>query len=258
MAGQEEFMKEIQELEKIGKINGDRLSMDEIRNYFSHMNLDEKQYDFICSYYEARHIVISDRVKKQEKTISDEELEIKEDPLDDEMVSIYRRETGSLTRIPEDQMERVARKLIKGDENARNLLIESNLSLAMEIAGDYKGKGLPMSDLIQESNIGLMLAVNEYEPEINGSFHTFVEEMIRRQIETSLDEYNHSTRSAMKMAMRVNELNRIATAFAREYEREAKPHELAERMGISEDEVRELMKISLDAIAVLDESKIGS
>ena len=258
MAGQEEFMKEIQELEKIGKINGNRLSMDEIRDYFSHMNLDDKQYDFICTYFEARNITISDRVRKQETLISDEEIEVKEDPLDAEMVSIYRQETDSLTQIPEDQTERIARKLVKGDENARNLLIESNLSLAMEIAGNYKGKGLPMSDLIQESNIGLMLAVNEYEPEFHGSFHGFVEEMIRRQIEAALKEYNQSTRSAMKMAMRVNELNRIATAFAREYEREAKPHELAERMGIPEDQVRELMKVSLDAIAVLDESKIGS
>ena len=257
MAGQEEFMKEIQELEKIGKINGNHLSMDEIHKYFSHMNLDEKQYDFICSYFESRNIVITNRVQKQETVISDEEIEVKEDPLDAEMVSIYKKETGVLTQIPDDQIERIARKLTKGDENARNLLIETNLSLAMEIAGDYKGKGLPMSDLIQESNIGLMMAINEYEPEIHGRFHSFLEKMIRSQIESSLEEYNQSTRSAMKIAMRVNELNRIATAFAREYEREAKPQELAERMGISEEQVRELMKVSLDAIAVLDESKIG-
>ena len=57
------------------------------------------------------------------------------------------------------------------------------------------------------------------------------------------------------MANRVNEMNDIATAFAKEYEREAKPSEIAERMGIGEEEVRELMKVSLDAIAVLDQSK---
>ena len=59
----------------------------------------------------------------------------------------------------------------------------------------------------------------------------------------------------MKLANRVNEMNDISTAFAREYEREAKPSEIAERMGITEEEVRELMKVSLDAIAVLDQSK---
>ena len=71
----------------------------------------------------------------------------------------------------------------------------------------------------------------------------------------TLEEYNSSTRSAVKMANRVNEMNDIATAFAKEYEREAKPSEIAERMGITEEEVRELMKVSLDAIAVLNQDK---
>ena len=73
--------------------------------------------------------------------------------------------------------------------------------------------------------------------------------MIRKHLEETLEEYNSSTRSAVKMANRVNEMNDIATAFAKEYEREAKPSEIAERMGITEEEVRELMKVSLDAIA---------
>ena len=59
------------------------------------------------------------------------------------------------------------------------------------------------------------------------------------------------------MASRVNELNDLATAFAKEYEREARPSELARRMGITEEEVRELMKVSLDAVAILDQGKIG-
>ena len=81
--------------------------------------------------------------------------------------------------------------------------------------------------------------------------------MIRQQIEEALTEYSHSTRSAKKWPVVINELNALATAFAREYEREARPTELAESMGISEEEVRELMKVSLDAIAVLDQGKIG-
>ena len=142
-----------------------------------------------------------------------------------------------------------------GDDNARNLLIEANLSKAVQIAKEYEGRGLLLSDLIQESNIGLMVAVNEFEPDIDRDFQMFCEKMIRKHLEETLEEYNASTRSAVKMANRVNEMNDIATAFAREYEREAKPSEIAERMGITEEEVRELMKVSLDAIAVLDQSK---
>ena len=87
---------------------------------------------------------------------------------------------------------------------------------------------------------------------MHGSFRKYKEKIIRQYVEDVMAEYNQSTRSAMKMATRVNELNDLTTAFAKEYEREAKPSELAERMGISEEEVRELMKVSLDAIAVIE------
>lgn len=256
MAGRMEFLEAVRELERIGETNGNQLSMEEITQYFMDMKLDEKQFDFICKYFESHNIVITNRVKKMDE-ILEEEIEIKEDPLDAEMVSIYVKETERSTSLSEEQMEQVAKKITNGDENARNLLIEANLSYAVELAKEYKGKGLPLSDLIQESNIGMMKAVNDFEPGLHGRFLPFLEKMIRAQMEEALEEYNQSTRSAMKMATKVNELNDVATAFAKEFEREAKPQELAERMGITEEEVRELMKVSLDAIAILDENKMG-
>ncbi len=256
MAGQVEFMEAVRELERIAETNEKQLSMEEIEAYFAEMGLDEKQFDFICKYYESHNITITNRVEKLDD-ILDEVIETKEDPLDEEMVSIYVKETNKSSKLSDDQIEQIAKKIINGDENARNLLIEANLAYAIEIAKEYKGKGLQTSDLIQESNIGLMMAVNDYEPELHGKFKTYLEKMIRGQIEASLEEYNGSTRSAMKMATKINQLNDVATAFAKEFEREAKPNELAERLGISEDEVRELMRVSLDAIAVLDENKMA-
>ena len=183
------------------------------------------------------------------------ELPNKEDPMDAEIVAFYLKEMEKAKQLSGEQEMVIARKLVSGDDNARNLLIEANLSKAVQIAKEYEGRGLLLSDLIQESNIGLMVAVNEFEPDIDRDFQMFCEKMIRKHLEETLEEYNASTRSAVKMANRVNEMNDIATAFAREYEREAKPSEIAERMGITEEEVRELMKVSLDAIAVLDQSK---
>ena len=183
------------------------------------------------------------------------ELPNKEDPMDAEIVAFYLKEMEKAKQLSGEQEMVIARKLVSGDDNARNLLIEANLSKAVQIAKEYEGRGLLLSDLIQESNIGLMVAVNEFEPDIDRDFQVFCEKMIRKHLEETLEEYNASTRSAVKMANRVNEMNDIATAFAREYEREAKPSEIAERMGITEEEVRELMKVSLDAIAVLDQSK---
>lgn len=252
MGGQTEFLDAVRELERIAQTNNNHLKMEEIRAYFSDMDLKEEQLDYICRYLEGHRIFIEDRVRRGQDEISEDEVTTREDPLDADMVNIYIEEIGKASQVREDQEEMLVRKLMNGDENARNLLIESNLAYATALAREYTGRGLLLSDLIQECNIGLMIAVNEYEPELHRSFRKFKEETIRRHVEEVMAEYNQSTRSAMKMANRVNELNDLATAFAREYEREAKPSELAERMGISEEEVRELMKVSLDAIAVLE------
>lgn len=257
MTGQEDFLGAVKELTRLAQASGNRLSMQEIDSYFSDMELTQKQLDYICKYLEMQGLIIENRVARGDDELDIPEEPVKEDPLDEEMVSIYEKETARANSLTEDQENQLVYKLAAGDDNARSLLIEANLALAMKLAGQYKGKGLPLSDLIQESNIGLMMAVNSFEPGIDGNFSDFKEKMIRQQIEEALSEYSHSTRSAKKMASRINELNDLATAFAREYEREASPTELAQRMGISEEEVRELMKVSLDAIAILDQGKIG-
>lgn len=257
MIGQTDFMEAVRELERLAQTNGNHLSMQDIDSYFSEMRLDEKQLDFICRYLESHQIYIEDRVQRVQEDEMDEPVETKEDPLDEEMVGIYEKETAKAKSLTPEQERQVVRRLADGDEQARNLLIEANLAYAMELAKEYRGQGLLYSDLIQESNIGLMVAVNRYEPSEDGDFFAYKERMMREHIEEALDEYSHSTRSAQKMASRVNELNDIATAFAKEYEREATLPELSQRMGITEEEVRELMKVSLDAIAILDEGKIG-
>lgn len=256
MAGQTDFLESIRELERIAQTNGNQLSMEEIESYFADMHLAEKQLDYICRYLESHQIYVENRVARGQDEFLDEDVETKGDPLDEEMVSLYVKETESASHLSDDQETMIVRKLMNGDENARNLLIEANLTYAVELAREYTGQGLLLSDLIQESNIGLMVAVNDFEPSLDRNFAVYKEKVMRQHIENALEEYNQSTRSAMKMASRVNELNEIATAFAKEYEREAKPGELAQRMGITEEEVKELMKVSLDAIAVLDQGKI--
>lgn len=246
-----EFLNAVKELEKLGRANSDELSLSDVQSYFEKMNLNEKQLDDICRYLQSHKLHIKNWMPNSREDILPEEITSSQDPLDKNMVDIYLAETKKSSTLTPEQERKVATKLAYGDENARNLLIEANLAYAIEIAREFEGKGLLLSDLIQESNIGLMIAVNDYEPELHGSFHEFAGERIREYISNAIEEYNQSTRSAVKMANRVNELNQITTAFAREYEREAKPHEIAKRMGITEEEVRELMKVSLDAIAVL-------
>ena len=186
MAGQTEFLQAIQELERLGETNGNQLSMEEINSYFSDMKLEEKQLDFICNYFESHHIYITNRVQRFEEEIGDEEIPNKEDPMDAEIVAFYLKEMEKANSLSGEQERVIARKLVSGDDTARNLLIEANLSRAVEIAKEYEGRGLLLSDLIQESNIGLMVAVNEFEPDIDKDFHAFSEKMIRKHLEETL------------------------------------------------------------------------
>ncbi|MCD8018185.1 MAG: hypothetical protein LUF92_00970 [Clostridiales bacterium] len=252
MAGQADFLDAVRELEQLAETSGNRLNMADIQSFFSDMRLQEEQLDYICRYLESKQIYIENRVHRGTSDPMEEPVTTKEDPQDADMVNIYMEEIGKASHVGADQEEMLIKKLINGDENAKHLLIETNLSYATDIAKEYEGRGLLPSDLIQEANIGLMMAVNEYEPDIHRNFCEYKEKVMRQHLEEVLQEYNQSTRSAIKMANRVNELNDLATAFAKEYEREAKPSELAQRMGISEEEVRELMKVSLDAIAILE------
>lgn len=252
MGGQTEFLDAVRELERLAQTNNNHLNMEDICAYFSDMDLKEEQLDYICRYLESHRIFIENRISRGENEVLEEEVVTKEDPLDKDMVNIYMEEIEKASKVGEEQEEMLVRKLLNGDENARNLLIEANLAYATALAKEYIGRGLLLSDLIQECNIGLMMAINEFEPGIHRNFRQYKEKVIRKHVEDVMAEYNQSTRSAMKMATRINELNDLATEFAKEYEREAKPSELAERMGISEEEVRELMKVSLDAIAVIE------
>ena len=137
MAGQTEFLQAIQELERLGETNGNQLSMEEINSYFSDMKLEEKQLDFICNYFESHHIYITNRVQRFEEEIGDEEIPNKEDPMDAEIVAFYLKEMEKANSLSGEQERVIARKLVSGDDTARNLLIEANLSRAVEIAKEY-------------------------------------------------------------------------------------------------------------------------
>ena len=170
MTNQTDFLEAVRELLRIAQTNGNQLSMEEINNYFSDMRLEEQQMDFICRYLESNQVYISNRVARFRDDSLEEPVETKEDPLDNDMVGIYAKEAGKASSLSGEQEQLIAQRLIVGDDHARSLLIEANLSFAMEVAAEYKEKGILYSDLIQEANIGLMMAVNEYEPEIHGGF----------------------------------------------------------------------------------------
>ena len=137
--------------------------------------------------------------------------------------------------------------LSEGKSEAADRLVEGNLFRAVQLAEEYQDRGLPVSDLVQEANMALLLAVKEYE---TGDFDAFMEEQVRSALESALEAQNRELHIEEEMTARVNVLNDISAAMARELGREATVEELAERMKMSVDEIKDIMKLALDAVNV--------
>ena len=143
----------------------------------------------------------------------------------------------------------------EGDEEARKRLAEANLRLVVSIAKRYVGRGMQFLDLIQEGNLGLLKAVEKYDYKKGFKFSTYATWWIRQAITRSIADQARTIRIPVHMVETINRLVRTSRQLLQELGREPKPEEIAERMEISVDRVREIMKISQDPVSL--ETPIG-
>ena len=139
-------------------------------------------------------------------------------------------------------------QLRQGREDAKARLIEGNLKQALEYAKEYENKGLPMGDLVQEASMALTMAAGSFE---TGNFQDYLEQEIKKALEMAIEEQMAENRTEEEIAARVNVLQKVSQVMAEELGREATLAELASRMKMTEDEIREIMKITLDAVNVM-------
>ncbi|MEG0216680.1 MAG: sigma-70 domain-containing protein [Hungatella sp.] len=167
--------------------------------------------------------------------------------MEEDFYRMYLEEMGQIEPCSREEDATLLEKLKAGDESVRDRLVEGNLGFALDLAKEYEGRGLPINDLVQEANMALLLSIGTG---MTGTFKELAASAIRKALEEAVCEQDTEREVEEAVLARVNVLKDIAQTMAEELGREAGVEELAERMKMTTEEIKEIMKLTLDAMSV--------
>ena len=208
--------------------------------------------------YELAEIEEDEANEEDEKSDEDEsdlESTLPKSVAVDDPVRMYLKEIGKVPLLTAEEEIELAKRMEMGDEEAKRKLTESNLRLVVSIAKRYVGRGMLFLDLIQEGNLGLIKAVDKFNWRKGFKFSTYATWWIRQAITRSIADQARTIRIPVHMVETINKLMRIQRQLLQEYGREPTPAEIAAEMDLSEEKVREILKIAQEPVSL--ETPIG-
>jgi len=173
----------------------------------------------------------------------------------DDPVRMYLKEIGKVPLLSAEEEIDLATRMGMGDQDAKKKLAEANLRLVVSIAKRYVGRGMLFLDLIQEGNLGLIKAVEKFDYLKGYKFSTYATWWIRQAITRAIADQARTIRIPVHMVETINKLIRVSRQLLQQYGRDPLPEELAKEMGISEEKVREILKIAQEPVSL--ETPIG-
>ena len=173
----------------------------------------------------------------------------------DDPVKVYLKEIGRVPLLTSEEEIELAIRISENDPEAKRRLSEANLRLVVSIAKRYVGRGMQFLDLIQEGNLGLMKAVEKFDYQKGFKFSTYATWWIRQSITRAIADQARTIRIPVHMVETINKLTRVQRVLLQELGREPTPEEIAEKMGVTEERVREIQKIAQDPVSL--ETPIG-
>ena len=257
---------DIKALIEKGKAKGS-LSNSDIMEALEYSDYDIDQIEKIYEMIENNGIEVTNYINPSEFDdieIEVEQLESAEDMEKmlqqeglaiDDPVRMYLKEIGKVPLLEADRELYLAECMAKGDEKAKDELVEANLRLVVSIAKRYVGKGMFFLDLIQEGNLGLMKAVEKFDYTKGYKFSTYATWWIRQAITRAIADQARTIRIPVHMVETIHKVSRCQRQLLQELGHEATAEEVAERIGMSPDKVREIMKIAQDPVSL--ETPIG-
>ena len=170
----------------------------------------------------------------------------------EDIYMVYMEELAAIPPCSPEENEKLLLKVKAGDQMARERMIEGNLRNALLHVQKYINRGVPMADLIQEASMELMMLVDE---EFEGGFEKLLESRICVRLEEVIKEQTSESSIEEEVLARVNVLQEVSKELAERFGREPKLEELAEYMKMTEDEVREIMKVTMDALSLSEANR---
>ena len=267
---QQKMLTIMNELVELGKKKENVLELSEIEKVFADqgMELDDDKTEKVFEYLENKGIVA---MVPESDTEDDIILDVEDEPTEEELeniemavpdgvsiedpVRMYLKEIGKVPLLTAEEEKELAMKMEAGDMEAKKRLAEANLRLVVSIAKRYVGRGMLFLDLIQEGNLGLIKAVEKFDYRKGYKFSTYATWWIRQAITRAMADQARTIRIPVHMVETINKLIRVQRQLLQELGREPYPEEIAEKMGLPVERVREIQKISQEPVSL--ETPIG-
>jgi RNA polymerase primary sigma factor len=269
------FDDRIKQIIEAAKEKKNVLQDDEVRGFFSDVQLTDEEYDKILENLDVNHIDVLQMEEPEDSTDSlvdddDDMVEIsEEDEVDvenidlsipegisiEDPVRMYLKEIGKVPLLSAEEEIDLANRIEAGDEEAKQKLAEANLRLVVSIAKRYVGRGMQFLDLIQEGNLGLIKAVEKFDYRKGFKFSTYATWWIRQAITRAIADQARTIRIPVHMVETINKLIRVSRQLEQELGHAPSPEEIAVEMNMPVERIREILKISQDPVSL--ETPIG-
>ena len=258
-------MRKLSQTEELAKILASRarhhlLTPEQVSRAMEEQEYDVAGLDALYEALEARGI----RVEEEDADLPllddaqigrlEHELSAEGVALDDP-VKAYLKEIGQVPLLSAEEEQTLARAARAGDADARRRLSEANLRLVVSVAKRYAGRGLPFLDLIQEGNLGLMKAAEKFEPDRGFKFSTYATWWIRQSITRAIADQGRTIRIPVHLVERINRVRKTAGELLRKNGREPTAEEIAVRLEMEPDRVRELLQLAQEPVSL--ETPVG-
>lgn len=279
---------------KKAKNNGNSLDQSDIYDALNNYELEDDVVDDLIEYFAKQNIeiVTEDSDEEEDEEIDDsefdeskmsmdeddadfyetddeaesEELDFDIDHLDatvggevkvNDSVKIYLKEIGKYELLKPEEEPILAARILQGDEEAKQRLINANLRLVVNIAKHYVGRGMLFLDLIQEGNLGLMKAVDKFDYTKGFKFSTYATWWIRQAITRAIADQARTIRIPVHMVETINKMTRVQRQLVQDLDRDPTAEEISEAMGgeLSAKRIREIQRIALEPVSF--ETPIG-